>query len=91
MILLIVQKQKKMQKEESSTDRNLSIITLMEEVKPKVMKKSEIEHKEMSKSLSLFGNFVLSIFRRKDQDLSFFHWIVFLKHGGGAWALDERI
>ena len=66
-------KMEEFQLEDPSTDRTLSIETLMEEVEPIVMGKYEFEYRDISKLLPFFGLFALSRFQRKDQDPQFFH------------------
>ena len=48
----------------------------MKELNPIVMRKLEFEHRDISKLMSLFSNFQLSRFWRKEQDLRFFFRIV---------------
>ena len=62
------------------TDKKLSIKKLMEDIKPEVMKKHEIEYRDQSKLISILDLFGLSGFRFKNQGLSVFYSKVLLKY-----------
>ena len=65
--------------------------TLMEEVKPIFIEKW-IWITGYVKNIIGFRNFwTIRRFRRKDQDLSFFYWIVLFKSRDVAWCLDGKI
>ena len=55
LTILACGKVKEFEFEDLSTDRKLLIITLMEEVKPIVMKKYKVEYRYISKLISFFA------------------------------------
>ena len=70
---------KQLQIKDPSKDEKLSNITLMEEVKPALIKKWEFELRDMTNLIDFIGIFGRSGLQRKDQDPSFSFWNVLLK------------
>ena len=65
--LLLVQKSRKLNSKTFFSRKKLSIITLIEEIKPIVLEEYEIEKGNKPKLVPFFGTFGLSKYRRKDE------------------------